>query len=211
MNRYVYMILLQITGYNAAAFCNFKIGLCLTLRLRLYSAPNKDIVVKIPHSFGIQKKSTRFLCSILQLSASSKDEDNRMLIDEKIRSRTHECSRVDEGNLLPQRRMRLEQAASERMEGLRVVLDGVGDPRNRAAVSTRHMRSAAAFAPTSIAPAFDFAAAGRSSAPARPLGCCTFTPSTPATPTSQGPDMGPGKRLRITHPASPVQNAPVPC
>ena len=44
------------------------------------------------------------------------------------------ASRVDEQNLLPQRRKRLEMAVSERMQGLRIILDGVGDPRNRAAV-----------------------------------------------------------------------------
>ncbi len=42
--------------------------------------------------------------------------------------------RLGEDNLLPDRRQRLERAVQGRMQGLRVVLDGVGDPRNRAAV-----------------------------------------------------------------------------
>jgi hypothetical protein len=43
-------------------------------------------------------------------------------------------SRVDLQNLLPERQKRLEKAVSGRMQGLRIILDGVGDPRNRAAV-----------------------------------------------------------------------------
>eukprot|EP00291_Cryptomonas_curvata_P026049 CAMPEP_0172167002 /NCGR_PEP_ID=MMETSP1050-20130122/9321_1 /TAXON_ID=233186 /ORGANISM="Cryptomonas curvata, Strain CCAP979/52" /LENGTH=70 /DNA_ID=CAMNT_0012837727 /DNA_START=299 /DNA_END=508 /DNA_ORIENTATION=+ len=42
-------------------------------------------------------------------------------------------NRLGEDNLLPDRRQRLERAVQGRMQGLRVVLDGVGDPRNRAA------------------------------------------------------------------------------
>jgi hypothetical protein len=45
-----------------------------------------------------------------------------------------QTDRLGEDNLLPERRQRLELAVQGRMQGLRVVLDGVGDPRNRAAV-----------------------------------------------------------------------------
>jgi hypothetical protein len=49
-------------------------------------------------------------------------------------SDTGQLIRLGEDNLLPERRRRLERAVQGRMQGLRVVLDGVGDPRNRAAV-----------------------------------------------------------------------------